>query len=109
MRPGDLSQLPIRAQHVLQQRVVIEHIDRSGMIAQRLFQISQYFTHTRFRERIEEKNHKRIVGQGESGRVGADRLERETFLRVASVLAQVLLRDLCRLGRSSTPTMRRKG
>src|ERR1700728_4426187 len=68
------------------------------MMAQSPFQLSQYFTHTRFRERIEEKNHKRIVGKGEFGRVGADRLERETFLRVASVLAQVLLRDLVQTG-----------
>src|ERR1700693_2731459 len=64
----DLSQLCGLAQHMLQQRIVIEHIHRSGMSLQRSFQVREYLAHTRFRERIEKENYERIIGTREGRR-----------------------------------------
>src|ERR1700730_15444913 len=69
------------------------------MKAQRLFQVRKTPPHSRLRKRIEEINYERIVGKREGGGVGADRLDRETFLCFTLVPAKVLLRDLIQRGK----------
>src|ERR1700676_676444 len=91
---NDFSQRSALREHGLKQRIVIDQIHRSGMAAQRLLQVPKHLPHSRFGERIEEKKHERLLGKLECGRVAADRLQPETFLRFALVLPQVLLCDV---------------
>ena len=94
MCAAEFAQESIFGKHVLQQRVVIEHIHRSGMLTQGLLQGREDPSHSGLREWIEEINHERVIGKREGRSIGAERFEREAFLRSALVLSQILLRDL---------------
>src|ERR1700676_3524015 len=84
---------------MLQQGIVVEHVHSSGMVIKRLFKVQNYLPHSRLWQRVEEINHQRASGKGERRGVGADRFERETFLRYVLVLPQILLRDLMQRGK----------
>src|ERR1700730_10961771 len=64
------------------------------MFPKTLFQICNHSLQPSFRKWIEEVEHRRLGRKRELSRVRANRFQRETLLRLASILLQIFLRDL---------------
>src|SRR5882757_2740579 len=94
MGSADLAERSALAQHMCQQRIVVEHIRRPRMVAQTLLQIRDRPSQSRLWKWIEEIEHDGLGREGELSRVAANCFEREALLRFASVLGEVLLRSL---------------
>src|SRR5580658_68822 len=91
MCPSELAERNSLAQHMLQQRIVIEHMHRPRMLTQTLLQIRDHAPQPRFRKRIEEIEHDWFGGKSELSRVPTNRFQRKALLRFASVLAEIIL------------------
>src|SRR6266436_3637660 len=79
---------------MLEQWVVVEHIDGPRIRPQTLLQVRDHPLQPRLWKRIEQKEHHRLGGKRKLSRIRADRFQREALLRFASILAQILLSSL---------------
>src|SRR5580704_294232 len=91
MRSTDLAKRSALAQHMLQQWIVIKHINNPRMFPQTLLQIRDHPPQPRLWKWIKKIHHRWFVRKRELSSIAAGRFQREALLRFASILADVLL------------------
>src|SRR5208283_1251938 len=91
MRSANFFQHAALGEHMLQQRIVIEHISLPRMLTQTLLHLRDHAPQPGLRKWIEEKQHDRLGRKGELSCIAANRLDRKTLLRLTPILRNVFL------------------
>jgi hypothetical protein len=102
LRPADPDKDCALAEQVPEQRIVIEHVQRTRIRRQALFEAGDKASQARLRQWIEEIEYEWLSGKNKLASVRADRFDLRAALGRGMVGANVLLRRAMQL-RQSTP------
>ena len=85
MSPSDFSKRCALVDDMLEQRIVVEEIDRARVCAQTAFQVADHASQTGLGKRIEEIEDRRIGRERECGRVRPYGFQRKAPARLAVI------------------------